>query len=166
MTLTPLILTPLILLSACGFQLRQSQALPASLSPLRMEIVDPYSDLGGDLGEALQRAGLALSEGGASGPVARLQISRDEVGLAPLTIGTSGRVQEYALRYVVQISLTDVDGGVVLPRQEIELSRDYAFDTAESLGSPGEEEVVREELRRDMVAAIMRRIEAAARPSP
>ncbi|MCB1561790.1 MAG: hypothetical protein KDI75_11975, partial [Xanthomonadales bacterium] len=97
---------------------------------------------------------------------ARLRISKDSVGLTPLTIGTSGRVQEYALRYVVRISLTDRDGNVILPKQEIELSRDYAFDTAQSLGSPGEEEVVREELSRDMVAAIMRRIEAAALANP
>lgn len=153
------------LLSACGFHLRQSQELPASLSPLRIEIADPYSGLGADLGEALQRAGLTLSED-ATAPAARLRISKDSVGLTPLTIGSSGRVQEYALRYVVEISLTDTGGNVVLPRQEIELSRDYAFDTAQSLGSPGEEEVVREELSRDMVAAIMRRIEAAAGPSP
>jgi len=154
------------LLSACGFHLRQSQALPATLSPLRIEIADPYSGLGADLGEALRQSGLTLSEGAESGPVARLRISKDSVGLTPLTIGTSGRVQEYALRYVVEVSLTDKDGKVVLPKQEIELSRDYAFDTTQSLGSPGEEEVVREELSRDMVAAIMRRIEAAARPSP
>ncbi|MEZ5464660.1 MAG: LPS assembly lipoprotein LptE [Lysobacteraceae bacterium] len=160
-----LLVALLSLLSACGFQLRQSQELPATLSPLRIEIADPYRGLGVDLGEALQRAGLTLSENG-SGQAARLRISKDVIGLAPLTIGTSGRVQEYALRYVVEISLTDKGGKVVLPRQEIELSRDYAFDTAQSLGSPGEEEVVREELSRDMVAAIMRRIEAAALAKP
>ena len=111
------------LLSACGFHLRQSQALPATLSPLRIEIADPYSGLGADLGEALRQSGLTLSEGAESGPVARLRISKDSVGLTPLTIGTSGRVQEYALRYVVEVSLTDKDGKVVLPKQEIELSR-------------------------------------------
>jgi len=149
-------------LGACGFQLRQEVALPPEFARMRVETVDPFSPLGRDVGRALQRAGVALVESGDEA-VAVLRIPVDRIGSAPLTVGESGRVQEYVLRYVAEIELVAADGRVVLPRQPIELSRDYTFDTAQALGSPGEEEVVREELQREMVQAILRRIEAAAR---
>jgi len=150
-----------VVLAGCGFHLRQTLQMQAELSRMRLQLVDPYSGLGESLGEALRDAGITLSEDASSG--ALLSVSQDQIGLAPLTIGASGRVQEYALRYRVTVALIDASGKVWMPKQEIELSRDYAFDTAQSLGSPGEEEVVRAELRRDMVQAIVRRIEAAVR---
>ena len=150
----------LLALGACGFQLRQDVALPAEYARLRLEAVDPFSPLGRDLARALARAGATLVE---DADAAVLRVPVDRLAAAPLTVGESGRVQEYALRYLVEVELLAADGSVVMPRQAIELSRDYTFDTAQALGSPGEEEVVREELQREMVLAILRRIEAATR---
>ena len=119
-------------LGACGFQLRQEVALPAEFARMRVETVDPFSPLGRDLARALQRAGVVLVED-ADAPAALLRIPVDRIGSAPLTVGESGRVQEYALRYVTEIELIGADGEVVLPLQAIELSRDYTFDTAQAL---------------------------------
>jgi LPS-assembly lipoprotein len=145
-------------LAGCGFQLRQEASLPPEFSRLRLETVDPFSPLGRDLGRALERAGVELTEAPGA---AVLRVPVDRLGSAPLTVGESGRVQEYQLRYHVEAELVGADGRVAMPLQAIELTRDYTFDTAQALGSPGEEEVVREELRREMVQAILRRIEAA-----
>ena len=147
-------------LTACGFKLRQEVALPPEFSQLRLETVDPFSPLGRDLAAALQRAGIALTDAAGS---AVLRVPVDAIGSAPLTVGETGRVQEYVLRYETQVELLRADGSVAMPLQEVVLTRDYTFDTAQALGSPGEEEVVREELRREMVQAILRRIEAATR---
>ena len=148
------------LLTACGFKLRQEVALPPEFSQLRLETVDPFSPLGRDLAAALQRAGIALGDAAGS---AVLRVPVDAMGSAPLTVGETGRVQEYVLRYETQVELLRADGSVAMPLQEVVLTRDYTFDTAQALGSPGEEEVVREELRREMVQAILRRLEAATR---
>lgn len=51
----------------------------------------------------------------------------------------------------------------MVPRQDVELERDYSFDTIQAQGTPGEEEVVRAELERDMVQAILRRVDAVLR---
>ncbi len=148
-------------LGGCGFHLRQEIALPDSLKVLRVVVVDAYSPLQRNLEQALQRAG-------ARAPLekqnsALLNVTRNTMTREPLSIGNTGRVQEYRMSYAVDFSLRDVDKREVLPSQRIELERAYQFDTAQAQGTPGEEEVVRDELEREMVQAILRRIDAALR---
>jgi outer membrane lipopolysaccharide assembly protein LptE/RlpB len=147
-------------LVGCGFQLRRDLALPPALATLRIEIADPYSPLGRGLEQALRRAGATLVE---SGDAAVLRVPAVRRAQVPLAVGITGRVQEYALQYVVEIELVDRSGQVLMPRQAIELERAFAFDTAEALGTPAEQELVQAELERDMVAAILQRIDAALR---
>lgn len=156
-----LLLALLFALSACGFQLRQQVDLPARLATLRIEGVDPYSPLQRNLEQALRRAGARIAETAEGNGVLRVFTQR--IDRLPLSVGDTGRVQEYLMRYTVDFELLDSSGAVVLPRQLIELDRDYTFDTQQALGTPGEEEIVKAELERDMVATILRRIDAAVR---
>jgi outer membrane lipopolysaccharide assembly protein LptE/RlpB len=155
-----LLLMLLATVTACGFQLRRELVLPPALSTLRLELVDPYAPLGRGLEQALQRAGATVVE---SADAAVLRIPTLRRAQLPLSVGVTGRVQEFAQQYVVEIELVDAAGRVVVPRQAIELERSYAFDTAEALGTPAEQELVQAELDRDMVAAILRRIDIALR---
>lgn len=148
-------------LTGCGFQLRQEVNLPANLMTLRVETVDTYSPLQRNLELALRRAGASIVESAAGSAVLRVFTSR--LDRLPLSVGDTGRVQEYLLRYTVEFELIDSAGSVVLPRQTVELDRDYTFDTAQALGTPGEEELVRAELEREMVQTILRRVDAATR---
>ena len=147
-------------LAACGFHPRRELLLPAGLQALRVETPDPYGPLQRGLEQALQRAGATVDGADQTGV---LRVSRAELTQRPLSIGATGRVQEFELSYTVDVELTDAGGRAWLPKQTVELSRDYSFDTAQALGSPGEEEIVRGELERDMVAAILRRVDAALR---
>lgn len=149
------------LLGGCGFHLRQEIALPESLKVMRVNVADPYSPLQRNLEQALQRAGTRAPVGDETG--ALLNVSRNRMRREPLSVGSTGRVQEYSMRYEVVFTLSDADKREVLPRQHIELERAYRFDTAQAQGTPGEEEVVRAELEREMVQAILRRIDAALR---
>lgn len=153
------------LLAGCGFQLRRELVLPPDMQVVRIEQADPYSPLARGLEQALRRAGARIVDGAADADaaVAVLRLPRAEIAQVPLSIGVTGRVQEYALRYVVEVELVDASGRVLLALQPIELERAFSFDTAEALGSPAEAELVRAELEREMVAAILRRVEAALR---
>jgi LPS-assembly lipoprotein len=160
----PRVLLPLsfaLVLAGCGFALRQELTLPATLATLRVETVDPYSPLQRNLEQALRRAGADIREVADGHAVLRVFESR--IDRLPLSVGDTGRVQEYLLRYTVELELVDSAAGVVLPRQAITLDRDYQFDTLQAIGTPGEEELVKAELERDMVATILRRIDAATR---
>jgi len=150
-----------LMLVGCGFHLRQDIALPDSLKVLRISVADAYSPLQRNLEQALRRSGARAPLDKESS--ALLHVSANTMLREPLSIGNTGRVQEYSLRYVVEFSLRDADKRDVLPKQRIELERAYRFDTAQAQGTPGEEEVVRDELEREMVQAILRRIDAALR---
>ncbi len=162
--LRPLVLVVLALaLSACGFHLRDALLLPQDLGPLRVVSPDPYSPLAQSLSEALARAGAKPAVEGATGDVATLRVVSERWGNTPLSVDQFGRAQEYTLRYAVIFRLNRADGSDLVPQQAIELSRDYIFVPTNASGAEGEREILTKELRREMVASILRRIDAASR---
>jgi LPS-assembly lipoprotein len=150
-----------LVLSACGFQLRDEIALPASLATVHVAVADTYSPLQRNLEQAMRRAGASVTPQAQGAAVLRVFASR--LDRLPLSVGDTGRVQEFLLKYEVEFELVDAAGASVLPRQTVILERDYNFDTQQALGAPGEEELVKAELERDMVQTILRRVEAASR---
>jgi LPS-assembly lipoprotein len=154
-----LLLALCVALSGCGFQLRSELALPKDLYAVRVETGDAYGALQRHLEKALQRAG---ADTAATAP-AVLRVLSARIEQKPLSIGIGGRVQEYLLQYRVEIEMLDAQGRTILPRQSLELEREYRFDTADALGSPGEEELLREDLERAMGEAILRRVDAVLR---
>ena len=150
-------------LASCGFQLRRELVLPSELSAIRVESAEPNGELTRGLEVVLRRSGAVIAEADASGG-ARLRVVSATLTPRPLSVSGDGRVQEFALLYQVEIELIDALGATRVPQQTVRMERVYSFDAAAALGTAGEEEVVREELEREMVASIIRRIEAALRP--
>ena len=162
--LRPLTLVLLALaLSACGFHLRDALLLPSDLGPVRVVSPDPYSPLAQSLSEALARAGATPAVEGAKDNMATLRIVSERWGNTPLSVDSFGRAQEYTLRYAVIFQLRRADDTDLVPLQTIELSRDYISVPTNSSGTQGEQEILGRELRREMVASILRRIDAASR---
>jgi len=141
--------------------------LPDDLGPLRVVSPDPYSPLAQSLSEALARAGATPAAEGATDNVATLRVVSERWGSTPLSVDQFGRAQEYTLRYAVIFRLNRADGSDLVPQQAIELSRDYISVPTNSSGAEGEREILTKELRREMVASVLRRIDAASRaPAP
>ncbi len=151
------------LLSGCGFHLRNSLNLPENLGPVRVLAVDRYSPLADMLSDGLARAG-ALSAPVDATDVATLQVVSEEWADTPISHDQFGRAQEYALRYAVVFSMKRADGSDAVPQQAVELSRDYLAPVVDSIGKASEREMLVVELRRDMAAAILRRVDAASKP--
>jgi len=153
-----------LLLAGCGFHLRNALTLPDDLGPVRVVSPDPYSPLAESLAQALARAGAsAPADPTATEGVATLEIISEQWGDMPIALDELGRAQEYSLRYATVFALRDGNGRDVVPQQVIELSRDYTAPAADSRGKASERELLARELRRDMSAAILRRIDAATR---
>ncbi len=157
-----LILLPALALSACGFHPRAQLSLPANLGPVSVQTADPYSPLGLELATALERAGaIAPAEGVKS---SALKVTGESWSTAPLSVDQFARVREYITRYRVDFVLVDAEGKLLIEPQTIELSREYTYDISASAGSPAEQELIQRELRRDMQAAILRRLDVVMRP--
>jgi LPS-assembly lipoprotein len=148
-------------LAACGFHPRAHTVLPEKLGPTRVVAADPYSPIAEELAASLERAGVPVVDAEGKGSI--LRIVRERTDTQPLAVDEFARAREYQLRYRVDFALQGPDGKPLLPPQTVELTREYSYDADASVGSPAEAELIQRELRRDMEAAILRRIEYALR---
>ncbi len=155
----------LIMLTACGFHPRGSFVLPEQIRAMTVSIVDPNSPLGDGLRTSLRRSGVDVVDTASADntDTAALKVLAETWALRPLSVDALVAVREYETRYTVQFEVNAADGKKLLEPQTIELSRDYVYDVNESFGNPGEQEIIQEELRRDMQAAILRRVQVALR---
>lgn len=159
---TVLLLLAALLLSACGFHLRNALMLPADLGPLLVTAKDPDSRLVLAVRQALERAGATMAADGAT-DVATLNLIGERWGNTPISVDQFGRAQEFSLRYAVIFNLRRADGSDLVPQQAIEMSRDYISVPTQSAGTEGERELLAKEMQRDMVTSILRRIDAVSR---
>ena len=159
-----IIATAVVVLSACGFHPRARLDLPASLGPVSVETADRYSPLGLELASALTRSGATAAVAGQAS--AALKITNEQWQTAPLSVDQFAQVREYVTRYKVSFALQSAEGKPLIESQDIELSREYNYDQNASAGSPAEQEMIQKELRRDMEAAILRRLDVALRQQP
>ncbi|MDY0021873.1 LPS assembly lipoprotein LptE [Arenimonas caeni] len=150
-----------LLAAGCGFKPRASLAVATELGPVAVSASDRFSPLARDLAAALTRAGAEPAVEGE--PASTLKLLRERRSSRPLTYERGAGVREYEITYEVEFELRAADGSVRVPRQRVELSRDYTYDARGAIGSPAEERLLDEELRRGMVAAVMRRLDAALR---
>jgi LPS-assembly lipoprotein len=150
-----------LLLTGCGFHLRKEAELPAGMQRVHVEIADPSSALARDLSKALSRSGATVVAEAGEG-VAELKIGANTLSTDVLSVGGTARANEYALRLHVEFEVTDAAGTAILPKQTIELSREFTFDATQALGVAAETDLLGKELERDMVQTILRRLEALA----
>ena len=167
--MAPLLTLALIALvsAGCGFKLRGDVILPTEIRQLRLDMADIGPPIRRELVAALERGGVTPMPEGATG-VAVLRVPVNMAYTEALTISEQARVREFAVIHRVVLSMVDAAGNVILPEQEVMLQRDFVFDERDALGVAGQEEALRRDMEREMVRAIMRRIEgvdpAAALP--
>lgn len=153
------ILAACLLLNACGFHLsgHPSGQMPASLAKLRLS-APAYAPLTVEMRNALkEQTDIQLIED-IDVPVATLTLSGEQVSSQVQAIDITGTVSDYLLNYSLTYSLKGADGKVLLPSQSIKLQREYTFDKLNVLAKEREDEFLRQEMRRDAVQQIMRRL--------
>ncbi|MFT3806800.1 LPS assembly lipoprotein LptE [Arenimonas sp.] len=156
------VLALVLALGACGFHPRAQLLIPAEYGAMRVESGDPYDPLALGLTRALERSGNRIA--GSGEPATVLKVSSQTWDTSPVSVDQFAQVREYATRYRVEFVLVGSDEKPLGEPQRIELTREYSFDQNASAGSPAEQELIRKELRRDMEAAILRRVDVLLRP--
>lgn len=148
-------------LSACGFHLRRNAVLPPAMSRMHLT-VSGGGDLERKLSRALENAGVAVED--APGPgIAELTVPVAAFSTQSLTQGGYVRITEYGVHYHVEFNLAAGDGTVLLPHQDIEMQREYSYDSTDAVGNASQVQEIQASLVDDMVQAIMFRLEAAGR---
>jgi len=150
----------LLLLAACGFQLRGTASLPFET----IYIPNATSGIALDLKRNIRSGTNARVLEDARGAEAQLQFTEESRRKEILSISAAGRVSEYRLVYRVAFRVSDGKGGDFLPLSTVMLTRDMTYDDAQVLAKETEELLLFRDMQLDMVQQIMRRISTAQKP--
>jgi LPS-assembly lipoprotein len=158
-----LLVLALIALTGCGFHLRGVG--PSALSRnLYIEGIAQGDPFVADLGDALSIAG-GKAVSAASEATGILRIYRAAHLRRSLSVSRFGRSTEFDLFFRVVFDVRTPKGEVVLPRQEIEIKRDYFNDQSVPLAQNAEEGVMRQEMQKEAAQAVLRRAAFALKSS-
>jgi LPS-assembly lipoprotein len=150
-----------VLLSACGFQLRGSQDYPFK----RLAIAGTTPEMTA----RIQR----MVEGGSDTKIvtsgkdadATLSISEGR-GNGVLSINSAGQVREYELDYSMTYQLVGADGTVLLPPSAIRLNRAMTYSDQFALAKVQESDLLYRDMQQDAVEQLLRRLAAVRELHP
>jgi len=154
--LRPSALTAVLLLAACGFHLEGRAPLPVAVKTPFLEAPDPQSDFVQYLRHNLLSNGAQLmpEKGDASAVVS---ILNDRFARRVLSVSSINRVNEYEVTYTIAFSVT-AGGKELLPPQELTTTRTYSFDETALLAKGHEEDILRQDMARNLADMVMRRL--------
>ena len=156
---TPYILV-LVLLTSCGFHLRGVADMPPEFAEMRVVDAGDASDIIYDLSQALQERGINVTDTAAM----TMRIRGESFSKRVLSVDSSGQATEYELIYKVWFGLLGTEGRVWVPDELVSIQRDLQFDAQAVLGSSSEESLLQDEMRRDAIQQIIRRLEFTKEP--
>lgn len=142
-----------LLLSACGFHLRGQIDVPESL--MRMYVKGDDIDLVRDIESSLRFSDIEIVDNESG--VAVLDMS-DTVYLREVNgTNSNGIATSYKLRYTVNYVVLDPDREVIQTHKVFQ-DRFLAYDPAAVLVFEREEEFLKEDMRKELVSQILRRM--------
>jgi len=157
------LLFSLALLSACGFHLRGSvtervQLPPTFLAgqagPLQREVRHYLTISEAPLVEEQKDAQLVI------------RLIGEDIQRRVLSVGATGKVQEYEVHYAATYAVERAGGEVIIPQEILDQQRSYTFNEAEVLAKDVEQERLVQDMRRDVVRQMMRRLQSVLAKSP
>ncbi len=163
--LLPLLPALLLALAAgCGYQLRGMDGAMSGWRDLRLQIPQSEPGFNSLLRRRLETAGITLHA--AVDPAAReyplLSIGSETFSGRPASTTVLARAAQVTLRLSLRIQLVD-DGQTLIDGENLTVERTYYQDLRNIAGNREEAELLRSEMRQELAAQILRRIEAAGR---
>lgn len=151
-----------VLLQGCGFHLRGVASVPDTMKVVSVQGISPDSPLGAELASVLRGSDIKVVDSPAEAQaILRVTNLRNDRRVLSVSGGT-GRVREYEIVVSVNMTVTDNKGKVIIPLQQLSQVRDYTFDETGVLGKETEEIVLRQEMRRELIQQILRRMSVNA----
>ena len=151
----------ILLLSACGFQLRGAYPLPFE----KIYIALPETtELHAQLKRAISAGSNARIVDNQKDAQASLLIPSDASTKNILSLSATGRAREFQLVRTFNFRLVDGNGRDWLPSSQIVVRRDITFTDDQLLSKEAEETLLWRDIQNDLVQQILRRLAAAKPP--
>ncbi|MFA7280703.1 MAG: LPS assembly lipoprotein LptE [Sterolibacterium sp.] len=152
----------ILLLSACGFQLRGAYPLPFE----KIYIALPETtELHAQLKRSISAGSNARIVDNQKDAQASLLIPSDASTKNILSLSATGRAREFQLVRTFNFRLVDGAGRDWLPPSQIVVRRDITFTDDQLLSKEAEETLLWRDIQNDLVQQILRRLAAAKLPT-
>lgn len=146
-----------LMLTACGFHLRQPANLPAEYRSVYID--GQGGSFGKELSELLGYSTATIVQARSDADVI-IHIISDKKGTRTLSLSRGGKSTEQELTRVVLYELLDKEGVVLLPEQKLEMVRNYFNDQTAVIGKSNEESQIYREMNRQMAGRLLRQVRA------
>lgn len=151
--------------AGCGFHPAAEEPLPAAVQTVYVASGQPYGALENLLRGALARSGSTVVYR-PQGNAATLQIVSEQKQRRVLAVDARGRPTEFALEYQVSFRVLAGSGTVLIPTQDIELRREYAFSINVALGAGREESQIFQRMQQEAASLILLRVQRVGSAAP
>lgn len=149
-------------LSACGFQLRGTAALPFET----IHIPNSSTGVALDLKRNIQGGTRTKVVDNEKTAQALMELSGETRFRNILSLSGAGRVRELQLIYRVNLRVHDGKGNEFVPVTTISITRDLTYNDTDVLAKEAEEANIYREMQSDLVQQILRRLSAALPAKP
>lgn len=154
------VLAATLIVSSCGYHIRGAIDLPEEMKNIYVE--NASAELLAGFRETLQySSGNLVASPEEAGII--VKVIDEDMDRRVLSLTATGKANEYKLDYLLDFELLDAERGVLMPKQTIELNRSYFTQQINVIGKAYEEQVIREEMYRQAVSAIVSRARVAFR---
>jgi LPS-assembly lipoprotein len=143
-----------LVLAACGFHLQGRAPLPGAVKSPYVEAPDRQSDFVQSLRHALLSNGAQLVPDRTKAS-AVISILQDQMTRQVLSVSAANQPNQYELTYTVRVTV-NAGAKELLPPQEVIVTRTYSFNEPLLLAKGHEEDVLREDMARDLADRVMR----------
>ena len=151
LTITTLVIT------GCGFHLRGAIDIPKWLDDVTIVVQQAHHDLEPLLKSQLKAYNIHVNKDPALAKY-WLIIEQDSIQQNISSISSSTTPRQYQLIYTVQFKLQQARGKEIIPSTKIVVTRQITINSDRILGSNDEEELQKNEMRRDAVIQILNRL--------
>ena len=146
-----------LLLSACGWQLRNAQVVPNNIGSLHIATQAADNVFVSELARALDVYGIDVVSSAAQANYAVVIVDfrkNRRIG----ALNASARAAEYQLNEDVDFLITDSSGTPLTSLLTASVERSYEIEESDILSSDNEEQQVRMEMREEIVRQILNRL--------
>lgn len=155
-----------LLLAACGFHLRGQGGFAFPFQTLFILSPNANAPFIVDLKRAVQLYNVKLVDSSENAQLT-LHIVSETMSKQILSLSDAGRVREYQLNYRISLRAYDIKLDEWVPADEIVLQRYLSYDNTQVLAKEMEETLLYQDMRKDAIQQILRRLSLAkAPPSP
>lgn len=148
-----LLVSTIMVLSACGFQLRGAYSLPYE----SIYFATDDNVIGAGLKRQVRASGVQVTDSAKEAQATFVPAGelRDSV---IVSLSSSGRVREKRLRLRYAYRIVDAKGRDFVPQGYVELTRDVTYADSATLAKTQEEDLLWRDMENDLVQQLLRRL--------